>query len=105
MQKQFQLIFLGLQSAGAAFILSGALASMLRYAFTRPVHPSPEVLLGAVLWFVMGLFCLAPVLLALVQRLKSAGAYSDDQAWKWRQAAVISLTSTSVWWLAPALLF
>lgn len=97
------LIYLGLQAAGAASILSATLASGLRKALMTPVQPGWEVQFGAALWFGLSLLCLTPILLAVTQRWLNRNAYTPEQAWAWREAAVLSLASVPTWWCAPAL--
>ncbi len=99
------LLYIGLQSAGAAFILSLALASALRRTLMKPVQPGWEAHFGAGLWFGLSLLCLTPLLVAGTQRWLHRKAYSPEQAWNWREAAVLSLASVPVWWFAPALVW
>ena len=99
-----RLLYSGLQSAGAAFWVSASLGWAIRRQMMRPVQPGWEVSFGAGLWFGLGLLWLAPALWAVSQRLRHR-RFSSEQSWSWREASVLSLTSTPAWWFAPALLW
>ena len=68
-----QLLYRGLQAGGAAFIVSAALSQaarhmLINYSGTQSQFNLTMWTLVAV-WFLLGLFCLAPVTLALKKRL------------------------------------
>ena len=110
-----QLLYRGLQAGGAAFIVSAALSQaarhmLINYSGTQSQFNLTMWTLVAV-WFLLGLFCLAPVTLALKKRLTAmlgfpGGYLSSNPAHlrECRQAAAFSLFASPLWWLAPALI-
>ena len=111
-----QLIHLGLQAGGAAYILSLALAQPIQYCFKQCMAQNSEFLWSTSLalltaWAMFGLLCAVPLMWAVKRRIDGLLGRPDgfrldnsQQVLLCRKAAVFSMVAGPIWWLAPAFL-
>lgn len=98
----YRLFYSALLSACSALIVSASLAMALRQQMMKPVQPGWEVHTGAALWLGLGVLCFMPALWTVAKRVRQSSC-GPEQTWRWREASMLSLASTTAWWFAPAL--
>jgi hypothetical protein len=111
-----QLLYFGLQTGGAAYILSLALAQPVQFCIKQSMAHGTELLGSTAIalltaWAVFGLLCAVPIVWAVKRRIdglldRRDGFRQDNlqHVLLCRKAAVFSLVAGPIWWLAPALL-